>query len=582
MAVMIPDFMDTDRGGAESEKVVFDALRDTLSDEFYVYHSLAYLEPKRGSQGEADFLVVHPEKGMLVIECKGWGVVRESDGNWYREQDDGRRMRLTKSPPEQAREHVEDLVEKFRRPLQKICPHLRGKFPLVYGWAIALPRTRWGDGHVPPELEREVVFDSSTLKDMSPQIEKAFAFYRRRFDYEPPTMDAETFRQFRRDILSPKIDLAPKLAGQIDAERQEMVRLTEKQVRIVRSFMENPRIRVPGGAGTGKTVLAVHCARQLAVEGKDVLLLCFNKNLGNHLKATVESWPKADGNVHATHFHSLCAFADRKRGGRLDWPGKKATREERKIFWRDDAPLALLQALDEGKLDGWDAIIVDEGQDFATSWWSVLESGLRDEDDGTIAIFYDDCQRIFDHGSEIPNYPQWRLFENFRNTRAITEKLQKLVEVDMQPHHRCVEGEEPRVYQQPNPAKAQRLIAGLLDDLLSKEGLTTDQIAILSPHTPYNTVLEGTRELGDHKIVHDPDDWSSGVLHTSISGFKGLEADVVILTDIDSRDARCTDESRYVAASRARSRLYIFAKGNWLAPSEAAEVDESSEGAAVI
>jgi hypothetical protein len=568
MAVMIPNQTLDDRAGSSSERLVFDALRDTLSDDYYVYHSLPYIEPSQASQGEADFLVLHPHKGMLVIECKGWGVVRESDGSWYREQDDGRRMRLTRSPSEQARKHVEDLVEKFRKPLQRICPHMRGRFPLVYGWAIALPRTRWGDDDVPPELERALVFDSSDLADLGSRVERAFSFYARKFDHEVPSMEQAAFRRFRTEAVSPSVNLAPKLAGQIEAERQAMVQLTQGQTRIVRSFMENPRICVAGGAGTGKTVLAAHCAQQLAIEGKDVLLLCFNKNLGNHLKKTVDAWPKMDGSVHATHFHSLCASADRKLDKVLDWPSKDASKQDKSTFWRDEAPLALLQAVDEGKLGGWDAIIVDEGQDFAPSWWGVLEPGLADPNESTLAVFYDDCQRIFDHGAGLPEYPKVRLFENFRNPRAITKKLRELVDVDMEPHFSCIEGEEPRVYQQPNPAKAQRLVKGLLDELVDREGLTPDQIAILSPHTPYNSVLEGAAALGKHKLVHDPQKWSSGVLHTSISGFKGLEADVVIITDVDPKDARCTQKARYVAASRARNRLYVFAKGNWLAAGE--------------
>ncbi|MFU8805231.1 MAG: ATP-binding domain-containing protein, partial [Bradymonadaceae bacterium] len=89
-------------------------------------------------------------------------------------------------------------------------------------------------------------------------------------------------------------------------------------------------------------------------------------------------------------------------------------------------------------------------------------------------------------------------------------------------------------------------------------------IAILTPHSPKNSILEGAAQLGEHKIVHEPSQWAEGVLHMSISGFKGLEAEIVIMLSIDPSDERSSGNARYVGASRARHRLYVFAKGDWL------------------
>jgi DNA helicase IV len=53
------------------------------------------------------------------------------------------------------------------------------------------------------------------------------------------------------------------------------------------------------------------------------------------------------------------------------------------------------------------------------------------------------------------------------------------------------------------------------------------------------------------------------VLHTTIGRFKGLESDVVIMLDVDPDDPRCGRHERYVAASRAKHRLYVFTRGDW-------------------
>ena len=86
MAVMIPVECDLTRRPM-SEQIVFEAIRKGLSDEWRVFHSFDYvtrdLNRKRWD-GEIDFLLYHPKKGMLVIEVKG-GAISYRHGQWYQE-----------------------------------------------------------------------------------------------------------------------------------------------------------------------------------------------------------------------------------------------------------------------------------------------------------------------------------------------------------------------------------------------------------------------------------------------------------------------------------------------------------------
>lgn len=562
---MIPEHIVVGNGVTESERMIFDKLKRTLSDEFYVYHGLRYLEPSRAHEGEADFLVLHPVKGMLVIECKGLGVYRDEKGQWWRDQPHGRRERM-QAPEEQVQRHVKDLAEKFRGPLAKSFPVFRGKFPLVFGWALAFPMAGWEGINPPPELEREVIFDAMALSELGVHVQRAMSFYARRFDGELPRMKEAEFKRFCREIVSPEFGIVSKLAPMIEFETQQMLRLTEDQTKVVRQIQANRLIRVEGGAGTGKTVLAVEVARDLAAKGKNVLLLCFNTYLADYLTQTVEPWTDMAGSVQATSFHKLCGIAGTSLGQPLAPPDHEAGLKAQQNYWIEEAPLVLLEAIEAGKLGGWDAIIVDEAQDFATFWWEVLKAGLREPAQGRMVVFYDSSQTIFEHGSQVPDYPVYMLAENLRNTRSIARVLLQLVAVEMESHPGCPTGEEPVIYQQQSPAKTRKQLTELLDNLLGREKLAPHNIAILTARSPKNSVLEGATTLGDHTIVHQPAQWSQGLLHSSISGFKGLEAEVVIMLDVNAEDERCSVNARYVGASRARNRLYVFAKGDWLAP----------------
>ena len=86
MAIMIPVECDLTRRPM-SERIVFEAIRKNLSDKWYVFQSFDYLRrglDKKRRDGEIDFLLYHPEKGMLVIEVKG-GAISYRSGQWYQE-----------------------------------------------------------------------------------------------------------------------------------------------------------------------------------------------------------------------------------------------------------------------------------------------------------------------------------------------------------------------------------------------------------------------------------------------------------------------------------------------------------------
>ena len=112
-------------------------------------------------------------------------------------------------------------------------------------------------------------------------------------------------------LLAPRVSLAPSLAATVTEDGAALVRLTEEQFDILEILCAFPRVGVSGGAGTGKTLVAMERARRLAAEGRRVLLLCYNRGLAAYLK------PRADGFTVST-FHSLCDTLSTAAG--LPWP----------------------------------------------------------------------------------------------------------------------------------------------------------------------------------------------------------------------------------------------------------------------
>jgi hypothetical protein len=567
MATMVPDEPPITDGGSErSENLLYEELESQLPDDFVVYHGLPYLTHS-GRQGEVDFLIFHPEHGLLNLECKGSGVHRRPSGKWYRNQPGGAPQKMRRTPTEQARDQIESIVELLAPRIEKVNGYFPGKFPVLYAWALAFPKTRRSGINPPTSLHDELLVDAQDLSNLHDKILEAYAFHARKMKGSPKSLSREEFDNIRFGVLQQAVDLGANLGGEIENERRRFVELSERQLELARSMMVNRRLAVSGGAGTGKTLMAMHGARLMAEEGKDVLVTCFNAALAEHLRQARRRWPEVAGEVHIDNFHSICGEVNDARGIDLHIPPRDAPQEEQNSFWAETFTLPFFEALDSGDYERapWDAIIVDEAQDFYHEWWDILEAGLRE--DGKLIAFHDQRQSLFDHGCEVPDFPaQFRLQQNYRNTKEICRKVGELTDVELRPHDDCPVGEPPVVYQQPGPTKTRRKVGEFLDKLVDRENVEPAEIAILTPHRPENSALEGATELGGQPIVHETDEWfaGEGILHTTIAAFKGMEAAVVILVDVDPDDERCGVNARYVAASRAKHRLHVYENGHWL------------------
>ncbi len=85
MATMVPTCPE--KGSQHSEEVVFKAFASGLPDDWLVIYSRRLLkltnERSGAWQGEADFVIFHPRRGLVVLEVKGGIEVGRDRNGWY-------------------------------------------------------------------------------------------------------------------------------------------------------------------------------------------------------------------------------------------------------------------------------------------------------------------------------------------------------------------------------------------------------------------------------------------------------------------------------------------------------------------
>ena len=466
------------------ERLVYEALA-ALSDEYVVMHSLPWLRPDRDlagrplREGEADFVIVHPRRGLLVIEVKGGDLTLE-DRKWTRRAAGGQKE--IRDPFEQARRNLHallDAVEASARP-----PVRRAEW--TYGYGVIFPTHRY-DGQLPPGADPRVVVDARSMADLPRRIEGMY----QSFGAARPAITGEQLRAALA-VLAPRLQLTRCVGADIALDEARLIQLTEVQQATMLGLLQNPRILIHGVAGSGKTLLALEAAVAHAEAGRRALYLCFNKHLARWASERVDAEPRlksAPGEVQVSHFHALAGRLIREAGVQL------TMREGDPSYWDTDVPAAAMQAIDllrdDGREPGFDAIIVDEGQDFSTDWWDVVRDLLVDPDAAPLQVFFDRDQAL---RAEAAPPTAWlparlNLDTNCRNTEAIALSGAALTGARVRVLPGTPAGEAPRLVRLQASADQAGLVAEELGALLRDEGLRPSQIALIGPARWQNGAL---------------------------------------------------------------------------------------------
>jgi hypothetical protein len=536
----------------DSERLVYEALK-ALPDAYVVLHSFPWLRPQRDvateplREGEADFVVLHPERGMLVVEVKG-GSPELRGRTWYRGD------KPMRDPFDQARRNRYALLDAIEERTGRRIN--RGLF--THGDMVVFPHAQYA-GPLPLNSDERVLVDGRSLSDLGSRVEAAFVAWERR----PTRLSPREFAELL-EALMPKLRLLRCLSAEVASEGQRIVQITRDQQATLRGLLASTRVLVEGVAGSGKTLLAFEFAVSLAATGSSVLLLCYNRNLAGWLQEQARGEPRVASrpeSLEIATFHSFALGLARRAKVEFEVPSEGA-----QTFWDDEVPLIIEQALDllrEGA-PLYDAVIVDEAQDFSPDWWVTVESLTRGGRQGRLYAFLDRKQSL--RGDpRMPSVPlptTFALTTNCRNTKSIARSGAFLAGAEITLLPSTPEGEAPAVFRAPTQASEAGLVVEEVRRLL-RRGLAARQIVLVGPAAHHAGALARFHDVDDVPLIEDAAEWrrGAGILVTTARSFKGLEADVVLLYDLSGFGSWFTATDLYVAWTRARHRLVCVCHG---------------------
>jgi hypothetical protein len=508
-----------------AERVFAEALREQLPDDAVMVCGQRFSDRKEDR--EADVIVAWPGFGIAVIEVKG-GSVSFREGEW-RQHGGGIDKRIR--PVEQAKTckyMLRDYLRQDRR-------WTSGDPRMTH--LVALPTTTLPDDFAAPDAPRWMVLDQSDLPDAAGWIASALRQLER--DTEAPSAgDVDRLVECLAGVGIPQQDL---VAGLREREA-ECDLLTQDQARVLDMLEANSRVEIRGGAGSGKTWLALEKARRLTAAGHRVAVMCYSRGLAEFLKRRVATWPKNQQPAYVGTFHYLG----------IGW-GVEEGSDDNSQYWEEYLPgemVSLAGALPEA--ERFDAIVIDEAQDFAESWWPAVVAALRSPDDGCMYVFADEGQRVFARQGRPPvALTPINLNENLRNTKQIAGTFGSLTTTQMK--NRGGNGLPVRFIQCATTDAldaADDAAVALLDD-----GWPTDAVALL---TTYKRHPEQAARQKAGPEAYWASFWEDDDLfYGHVLGFKGLERPAVVLAVNGFRDESRAREMLYVGLSRARDLLIV-------------------------
>ena len=556
MARLIPK-IKTEEISLKPERDVACALVEQLPQDCIVYHSYPWLREERNDksgniflkEGEVDFVIVMPDIGLLILEVKGGTINYDSQGRqWCRQLPSGA-IRDIKDPFAQARKNTHNLIDQ----IIKRSFNVEEPLPCAFGYAVIFPDCEYS-GPMPPGAEPVIVLSAKDLLHLGrriPEVLRKWCPLKK-----PRILDKQTLDGILKG-LSPAFQLLPVLFRRIEEQEAHLFRLTQEQTRALNFLRNQKRAAIEGVAGSGKTLLAKAQAQRFADQGMQTLLVCFNKSLAEWLAASMPE--KYARTITVTNFHKLCRKCCTE--AKMTFPAPSGDPVE---FWRYSAPEVMIDALSKSNLR-FDAIIVDEGQDFFPEWWIALEEVQKDKE-GPFYLFYDPAQNLFGgSGSDLsmPGLgPAFPLDTNCRNTQEIAHTCSRIRGIDIPVRPDAPQGDKTEIFVADGAQHQTRICREIIMKWLGAGKLRPSQIAIQSPNTRQKSSMDGINQFGTIPITENLKEWQSdkGILFSTIRSFKGLEADAVIVVDVPQPESvpHFSVADFYVATSRAKHLLVVL------------------------
>ena len=518
------------KDGFTAERHLYKIMQAELPETWTILYDRTY--PGEGG-AQIDFLVIVPGKGVVNVDAKG---------NNYKVVDG--KVRLGGDPSNK------DVFEEAFRGARVVSNFIKENVTEGCEWGA------WGYLVVFTEKGFDVPLSGVYLQN--PELSKSGTLQSRiesvlsEFSYR-----FSTFGYYQYKILDALVATADQVPMPVDflgMEKYSIASLDSDQQAVCYAMSNGKCLHVVGGAGTGKTLIAISCGKELAKQGKRVLYVCFNTALADFYRRDLKRTrdPDMRKNMVIANFHKL--------GNIL--MGRNYTQTVDGQFNREltDAKMKSCLVMDYFKSKGakFDVLLLDEAQDLTSANISLLLGLVKRE--RQVAVFSDARQTIFTKDwslnpmifGESAEILEYRLLKNYRNTEKIFEHFQPLSKESTIPVIRTGAQFTTKEVEVITSADIVPTIEKML-----KEGRRNREIVILSAN---KQSLDGLGRVVDRNgknvyLRNDISKWLNGecILATTIQSFKGLESEIVVYIASD-HDA---PEVQYVAESRAKYELYL-------------------------
>ena len=519
MAIMHPPHGPKYNDSHVAEPIVYRLLKEQLDDDFQIIHSIPWLSSfihelhnNKSPIGEIDFLILHPDLGVLALEVKGGILGHNSSGFYY--------SNTSVDPVAQLNRGIFAIQEWLRNNGVRIQMGRAYFFPGSEMNASELPPSVVDNYHLSPV---KLILDINDLDRVDEKIRSIMSYFKN-------CLQSVSISKFAIEtiigMLIPSVSYAPCWHSRINSDNKLWLRLTPEQQECIDWTLKSNRFLISGWPGTGKTVIAVETARRLSTAGDSVLCITFNSLLAQKLSKELAQHP----NVQVTTIYSLCSKASSYNGEKADFTSE----------WFDkQAATSLKKACHKEFISKYSTLIIDEGQVIRKEFWEILVEHFSTKK----IIVMCDAAQAFPYEkpvslTEIEGYlqqPAFFLTESLRMPKRVCERLKTF----QQPTHSITNSRQndEDTLTEIITGNQKNTLRQIIAQILS-QGLLPAHIIVLTPSN-----------MAVHQSLVP-----QGVKVESIGRFRGLESPIIVIlaaTDMSNTEFFC-------AYSRATSRCIVI------------------------
>jgi hypothetical protein len=545
---------------------------------------------------------------IILLEVKGGSVSRDGRSAWWQNN------KPLKCPATQAKDNCFAITGYCRRELGR---------DIMGSWCCVFPQSKTRSETI--EWNSGQFLDA---KDMAGGLhESLIAFYEDIVAKQAPRFRSERGRLTGEEslqlaaILKPEIDGEITTAAQVELAEMEISRLEEGQLEMLGVIVDNPRVVLQGGAGSGKTVLGyMACIEKLRLNPQArVAFVCCSEYLANDIRKKAKDsgfggrfvvlsipdvaryyWENMARRIHDFPIVGMLGYLTPSTieswivGSQLDAlsedeiPGKLAALREAGLA--EVARVGLDTFLAETPVTDreyreddarFDFVAVDEAQDFVYSHIEIsllnliIKGGFKKGNVLWIQDFFQSIRPSFVQTltSNVPVFtpcaPAYTVCplpaKNYRNPVGVTELANSFAKGEKKARSIRSKSLAIEVEFIENTGVLGNVLSGLVAREL-KAGAKTKDIAIITVDGYGEEAFRRSIDLDGIRAAIIPPHLEESILASrpeyvramTLMDAKGREFPIVILVDLPDMDLDFELNFMHVAITRAKAKLFVI------------------------